>query len=279
MGAAGSLPALPDTLDAEKCKSIVGDKFNQAAFDSAANAEGVITKAQFVEAFGAAAVPAVAAEPAAAEEPAGILAEAAAAGAAAGGAAPDMTPVDAEVQKKFHSMCRWNKPAEEVQAFVDANPGCQNSQDPGNGNYPLHIASQNGHRDLVRQLIEIGVNVDAQNGTGTTALHMSKAYDYFWSARLILAGGADPLLKNNDGHTAQDGIEGDKDGAGPTNYIPAMTSAHSIEELQEALDGLLGQETVDKGELVMGGMQKKKSDKALWTAEIDAKFKEVCKSK
>ena len=170
MGAAGSLPALPETLDAEKCKSIVGDKFDQAAFDAAANEEGLITKSQFMEAFGAGA---------ASEQPAGVLAEAAAAGAAAStaasGNAPDMTPVDAEVQKKFHSMCRWNKPAEEIQAFVDANPGCQNSQDPGNGNYPLHIAAQNGHRDLVKQLLEIGVNVNAQNGTGTTAYHMSKA--------------------------------------------------------------------------------------------------------
>ena len=277
MGAAGSLPALPDTLDAEKCKSIVGDKFDQAAFDSAANAEGVISKTQFLEAFGAASTAGAAA---AAEEPAGILAEAAAAGAAmAGGNTPDMTPVDGEVQKKFHSMCRWNKPAEEIQAFVDANPGCQNSQDPGNGNFPLHIAAQNGHRDLVRQLIEIGVNINAQNGTGATALHMAKAYDYFWSARLILEGGADPELKNNDGHAAQDGIEGDKNGAAPTNYIPALTSAHSIEELNEALEGLLAQENVDKGELVMGGMQKKRSDKALWTPEVDAKFKEVCKVK
>ena len=266
MGAAGSLPALPDTLDAEKCKSIVGDKFDQVAFDKAANDEGLITKAQFVEAFGASATAATAAA-------------ATTTATATAGNEPDMTPVDAEVQKKFHSMCRWNKPREEIQAFVDANPGCQNSQDPGNGNYPLHIASQNGHRDLVKQLIEIGVNVNAQNGTGTTALHMAKAYDYFWSARLILASGADPTLKNNDGHAAQDGIEGDKDGAGPTNFIPALTSAHSLEELNEALDGLLKQETVDKGELVMGGMQKKKSDKNLWTPEIDAKFKEVCKAK
>jgi len=103
---------------------------------------------------------------------------------------------------------------------------------------------------------------------------MAKAYDYFWCARLIVAAGADLEIKNQDGFAAKDGIEGDK---GSVDFIPALTSAHTIEELTEALDGLLTQGEVDKSALVMGGMQKKKSDKAIWTTEIDKKFKLVCK--
>ena len=191
------------------------------------------------------------------------------------GPEPDVTPVDLEVQKKFHSMSRWNKPwAEEMAPFIAQNPGCQNSVDAVNGNLPLHIAAQNGHVDLVGNLLKIGVSMDAPNGTGTTALHMAKAYDYFWCARLIVAAGADLEIKNQDGFAAKDGIEGDK---GSVDFIPALTSAHTIEELTEALDGLLTQGEVDKSALVMGGMQKKRSDKTIWTPEIDAKFKAVCK--
>jgi hypothetical protein len=189
---------------------------------------------------------------------------------------PDTTPVSAAVQKKFHSMCRWAKPREEIAAFVDENPGCENSVDEGNGNFPLHISVQNGHRDLAAQLIELGVDTNAQNGTGTTALHMAKAYDYFWCARILVAAGADPSLENNDGHAARTGIEGDMVEG---DFVPALTSAHTTEELEEALNGLLAQESVDKGALVMGGMQKKRGSKEIWTTEIDTLFKRVCKEK
>ena len=189
---------------------------------------------------------------------------------------PDTTPVSEAVQKKFHSMCRWAKPREEIGAFVAENPGCENSVDAGNGNLPLHIAVQNGHRDLAMHLVELGVNTNAQNGTGTTALHMAKAYDYFWCARLLLAAGADPTLENNEGNEARAGIEGDK---GDADFVPALTSAHSEAELMEALTGLLAQNSVDKSALVMGGMQKKRGSKEMWTAEVDAMFKKVCKAK
>ena len=102
---------------------------------------------------------------------------------------------------------------------------------------------------------------------------MAKAYDYFWCARLIVAGGADCDIKNQDGFAAKDGIEGDKT---ELDYIPALTSAHTKEEIEEALEGLMNQEKIDKSALVMGGMQKKRSAKPLWTPEVDALFKTVC---
>jgi hypothetical protein len=103
---------------------------------------------------------------------------------------------------------------------------------------------------------------------------MAKAYDYFWTGRVLVAAGANESLKNHDGHAACDGIDGD---TGGVNFIAALTSAHTTVQLMEALDGILTQSDVDKSELVMGGMQKKRSAKALWTPEIDAKFKTLCK--
>ena len=50
-----------------------------------------------------------------------------------------------------------------------------------NGNRPLHIASQNGHYAIVKQLIDLGVDLNAQNNSGNTALHMAKRTTTFGS--------------------------------------------------------------------------------------------------
>jgi hypothetical protein len=105
---------------------------------------------------------------------------------------------------------------------------------------------------------------------------MAMAYDYFWSARLLVNSGANQYIVNDENHEAAHGIDGDMIGV---NWIAALTSAHTKEELEEALAGLENdKDTVDKVSLVMGGMSKKKSDKDLWTPEIDTKFKQICKA-
>ena len=175
----------------------------------------------------------------------------------------------------LHSLIRWNKYPEKITAFLATNPDTINMCCPRNGNSAIHIASQNGHIDLVKQLIAGGASLDTKNGKGNTPLHMAKAYDYFWTARVLVEAGATESLQNDDGHPASGGIDGD---TGGINWIAALTSAHTLAELTEALDGLLSQvDEIDKSALVMGGMQKKKSDKAIWTSEIDRKFKLICK--
>ena len=89
-------------------------------------------------------------------------------------------------RNKFHSMVRWKKSVATIQEYVDTYPGIQDSKDPVNGNRPLHIASQNGHYAIVKQLIDLGVDLNAQNNSGNTALHMARAYDYFWVSRYLV---------------------------------------------------------------------------------------------
>lgn len=179
-----------------------------------------------------------------------------------------------EAQKKFHSMCRWNKPQSELESFIKANKGVEESVDEANGNRPIHIAAQNGHFDLVRLLIKYKVDLDAVNNAMNTALHMARTYDYYWCAQLLTGGGASKGINNEAGHVSETGIDGDKRG---DDAVPALVSAHNAHELNEALEMIASQQVVDKGQLVMAGMGKKKSAKPLWTPEVDAKFKELCK--
>lgn len=159
-------------------------------------------------------------------------------------------------------------------AFIQNNPGVQESEDVANGNRPIHIAVQNGHIDVVALLIKHKVNVNAKNKAGNTAVHMGRSYDYYWCCKLLVDAGASLTKKNNAGHESGSGLEGEKLS---DTHIPALISAHNAEQLNLALELINQQEQVDKSQLVMAGMGKKRSAKALWTAEVDAKFKELCR--
>ena len=66
-------------------------------------------------------------------------------------------------------------------------------QDAKTGNFPIHIAAQNGHRHIVKMLIDAGANVNAQNNNGLTALHMSVEYDYYFTSKVLLCAVPPPL--------------------------------------------------------------------------------------
>merc|ERR1719491_157755 len=69
---------------------------------------------------------------------------------------------------KFHSAVRWCKPWAEIEGSLgDASlAAAVRWQDPKNGNTALHIASQNGHLDLVQRLCSAGAPANVQNGKG-----------------------------------------------------------------------------------------------------------------
>ena len=134
--------------------------------------------------------------------------------------------------QKFHSKIRWNKPLSELEEGL-GNESLVNSKDAKNGNFPIHIAAQNGHRTLVETLVKKGAKVNAQNGTDTTALHMALEYDYWFIAKFLLDNGADGSLKNQDGNTAESGIGGEKS---IDDFVPALITAETAEEVDFALE-------------------------------------------
>lgn len=135
----------------------------------------------------------------------------------------DCPPLEEKALFAFHSKVRWCSDEEDdgrggpaglkkVEKEIDLHgTSCVKAQDPKNGNFPIHIAAQNGNFKALRLLISAGADVNAQNGNGLTALHMAVEYDLNDCCDLLLANGADPTVVNNEGHKASTGIDGEKD--------------------------------------------------------------------
>jgi hypothetical protein len=171
-----------------------------------------------------------------------------------------------EAVLKFHSAVRWAKPWPDIQAAAGDNNLKQllSAQDPKNGNTALHIASQNGHLDLVKKLVVEGAPLDKQNGKGQTPLHMSVGYDFYFVSKFLVDEGADKELRNQDGHKAIEGIDGGKTGQEAwDNPVTVLKAAKTAEELDIALTelekALATPELISKEQLVQTGMLKKRS--------------------
>ena len=157
--------------------------------------------------------------------------------------------------KKLHSKIRWfNKDETNDEKQVRLNDiiallGSMEIPDAQNGNVAIHIASQNGHFEVVDLLISKGAKLSPKNRGGNTrecllfcvdsflgvhfynhcfrstkyelttfifffcslALHMATEYDFGQVCLLLRAKGADPLIKNAEGCSAETGIEGTKE--------------------------------------------------------------------
>jgi len=173
---------------------------------------------------------------------------------------------------KIHSAVRWNKLPDEIEAAAEAAgltmAQAMHTVDPQNGNRLLHIASQNGHVDLVKLIVQNGADLNSPNLKGQTALHMSVAYDLYSITKFLLENGADPKLKNNDGHEAIIGIDGNK--TGPEAWDAPLTilkdASDDKEELEIAFQALEGAAPgiIDKASLVQTGLKKKKDCPKNW---------------
>ena len=98
------------------------------------------------------------------------------------------------------SRCRWHRMEDFMRRIDDPKfdintvDSCENSL--------LHIAAQNGHLDIVQILLERGIDVDAQNCSGQTALHFSKFYGYKSIYYMLkVTGNADDRIRNSEGKT------------------------------------------------------------------------------
>lgn len=173
--------------------------------------------------------------------------------------------------KPIHSAIRWNnKPADEIEEILSP-PGAVDVVDDSNGNAPIHIASQNGHLNLVHILIRKKANLNAQNMKGNTAIHMAIGYDYYDVAMALINAGADPDLKNESDIPARLGLEGDT-----CLGTAALLGAKTTNELLKAMD--LCEERVaelNKLKFAQSGLKVKKTLKDEWTAEVNDRFKSI----
>jgi adenylate kinase len=113
-------------------------------------------------------------------------------------------------EQTIHSLVRWNEGGlAPIQArFVQ---GQDVNEKDKNGNSPLHIATQNGHLEIVNFLFkQAGIRVNAQNNKGHTPLHMAIQYNYREVADVLKAHGANPDTQNNAGIKAAAGLDGDQ---------------------------------------------------------------------
>jgi len=182
--------------------------------------------------------------------------------------------LDSGVIRQINSAVRWNKPPADIEALLKtigvSTAQAVAAQDPQNGNSCLHVSSQNGHIDLTKWLLQVRADVNAQNGKGQTALHMSIEYDFYFQSLLLLEHGADASMANAEGHQALKGIDGTKEGSDAwDNPVTILKAAgNKEEELNLALTKLeeADPSTIDKAQLVQAGMAKKKLCKGNWDA-------------
>ena len=69
---------------------------------------------------------------------------------------------------------------------------------------PLHYASTHGHLAVMNLLLDNHAYIDASSPNGSTPLMMAALYGTPSAVKLLLEGGADPLIKNGQALTAID---------------------------------------------------------------------------
>merc|ERR1711904_245894 len=79
---------------------------------------------------------------------------------------------------------------EALEAKVDVN-GRGN-----NGNSALHMASANGHAEIVKELLAAGATVDAANDAGNSAMHWGALNGHTEVVSLLLDAKANPNARN-----------------------------------------------------------------------------------
>ncbi|XP_053158877.1 caskin-2 isoform X2 [Hemicordylus capensis] len=101
------------------------------------------------------------------------------------------------------------------------------SKDTSDPNYttPLHLAAKNGHKEIIRQLLKAGIEINKQTKTGT-ALHEAALYGKTEVVRLLLQGGIDVNIRNTYNQTALD-------------IVNQFTTSHASKDIKQLLRGIL----------------------------------------
>eukprot|EP00450_Noctiluca_scintillans_P013443 CAMPEP_0194486112 /NCGR_PEP_ID=MMETSP0253-20130528/6885_1 /TAXON_ID=2966 /ORGANISM="Noctiluca scintillans" /LENGTH=241 /DNA_ID=CAMNT_0039326169 /DNA_START=53 /DNA_END=778 /DNA_ORIENTATION=- len=186
-----------------------------------------------------------------------------------------LTSLRDEVTLKLHSSVRWGKGFEEFLSLVREEGVDERkaiaATDARTGNQCLHIAAQNGHRDLVRCFLRQGADVNCQNKKGHSPLHMSVQFDFYFISKNLLENKADPWLRNELGFEALSGLEGEKraDSAWDAPLSILNDAEDDFAELSLAFVALeqMPPHSLDKATLAKVGMRKRKECKHHWNQE------------
>ncbi|XP_015281125.1 PREDICTED: caskin-2 [Gekko japonicus] len=97
------------------------------------------------------------------------------------------------------------------------------SKDTTDPNYttPLHLAAKNGHKEIIRQLLKAGIEINKQTKSGT-ALHEAALYGKTEVVRLLLQGGIDVNIRNTYNQTALD-------------IVNQFTTSHASKDIKQLL--------------------------------------------
>jgi ankyrin repeat protein len=82
-----------------------------------------------------------------------------------------------------------------VQLLVTSGARRDSFDHCGHGNHPIHIASENGYIDIIRELIADKNNISAG---GSTALHLAIYNNHFECAKYLIHAGADLDVRDWD---------------------------------------------------------------------------------
>ena len=78
-----------------------------------------------------------------------------------------------------------------VKVLATEHPQDVNARSPNDGLTPLHLASQEGHVEVARVLLQDGAKVSDQDGCGWTPLHWASKCGHVDLARFLMEEGAD----------------------------------------------------------------------------------------
>lgn len=114
--------------------------------------------------------------------------------------------------KEFRDMCMHGNLIRLVAKEATGSPD-PNSKEPFTLRTPLHKASYFGHEHVVEYLLELGVDVNAQDVEGDTPLHDACRLNHTEVINMLIKAGAKRNIKNVKGETATSIMNARKNGS------------------------------------------------------------------